>query len=86
MGARTVCWSTVLFSDIVGSTMLASRLGDQRWRERLEAHDEPVAAERGAVWGRLVKLTGDGILATFDGPGRAIHCALDLRAALQGIG
>jgi len=78
--------ATVLFTDIVGSTTLASRLGDQRWRERLEAHDE---LSRGSVerfGGRLVKLTGDGIMATFDGPGRAIHCAVDLRGALRGIG
>ena len=78
--------ATVLFTDIVGSTMLAGRLGDQRWRERLEAHDELSRWSVERFEGRLVKLTGDGIMATFDGPGRAIHCAVDLRAALQGIG
>jgi class 3 adenylate cyclase len=78
--------TTVLFTDIVGSTMLASRLGDQQWRERLEAHDELSRRSVDRFEGRLVKLTGDGIMATFNGPGRAIHCAVDLRAALQGIG
>ena len=78
--------ATVLFSDIVGSTALASSLGDQQWRERLEAHDEVSRRSVERFEGRLVKLTGDGIMATFDGPGRAIHCAVELRDALRGIG
>jgi class 3 adenylate cyclase len=78
--------ATVLFSDIVGSTTLASRLGDQRWRERLEAHDELSGRSVERSGGRLVKMTGDGIMATFDGPGRAVQCAVELRDALRGIG
>ena len=78
--------ATVLFTDIVGSTSLASSMGDQQWRERLEAHDELSRQSVERFGGRLVKLTGDGIMATFDGPGRAIHCAVGLRDALRGIG
>ena len=75
--------STILFTDIVGSTQRAASLGDRRWRELLESHDEvtrKVISEHG---GRLVKLTGDGALATFDGPGRAIRGAFALRDALD---
>jgi class 3 adenylate cyclase len=67
--------ATVLFADIVGSTQQAGRLGDRRWRELLQIHDE-LAGRLVERWGgRLVKTTGDGILASFDGPGRAIGCA-----------
>jgi class 3 adenylate cyclase len=75
--------ATILFSDIVGSTERAASLGDRRWRELLESHDvvaRTVIQEHG---GRLVKLTGDGVLATFDGPGRAIRGAFALRDALD---
>jgi pimeloyl-ACP methyl ester carboxylesterase len=62
--------TTVLFTDIVGSTQQASRLGDRRWRERLNLHDELAGRLLEEFGGRLVKTTGDGVLATFDGPGR----------------
>jgi class 3 adenylate cyclase len=76
----------VLFSDIVGSTRRAAELGDRRWRELLDTHDG-LAARLVERWGgRLVKTTGDGILATFDGPGRAIGCAATLRDELRRIG
>jgi class 3 adenylate cyclase len=78
--------STVLFTDIVGSTQRAGELGDRRWRELLNVHDELTGRLVEAFGGRLVKPTGDGILATFDGPGRAIHCAVALRDELAGIG
>jgi class 3 adenylate cyclase len=62
------------------------RLGDRRWRELLNVHDELTGRLVEALGGQLVKTTGDGILATFDGPGRAIHCAAALRDELAGIG
>ena len=77
--------ATVLFTDIVGSTERAARLGDRRWRELLEVHDELAGRLVEQFGGRLVKTTGDGILATFDGPGRAIRCAAALRDELTGI-
>ena len=78
--------ATVLFTDIVGSTQRAGELGDRRWRELLNVHDELTARLVEEFGGRLVKTTGDGILATFEGPGRAIHCAVALREELAGIG
>jgi class 3 adenylate cyclase len=78
--------ATVLFTDIVGSTEQASRLGDRRWRELLEVHDELARRLVEEFQGQLVKTTGDGILATFDGPGRGIRCAAALRDELGGIG
>jgi class 3 adenylate cyclase len=78
--------ATVLFTDIVGSTALAEQVGDRRWRALLDTHDE-LAARLVERWGgRVVKGTGDGVLATFDGPGRAIGCAVALREELRGIG
>jgi class 3 adenylate cyclase len=78
--------ATVLFTDIVGSTERATRLGDRHWRELLEVHDELARRLVGEFQGQLVKTTGDGILATFDGPGRGIRCAATLRDELRGIG
>jgi class 3 adenylate cyclase len=78
--------ATVLFSDIVASTKQASRLGDRRWRELLNVHDELARRLVEEFGGRLVKTTGDGLLATFDGPGRGIRCASALRDELRGIG
>lgn len=67
--------ATILFTDIVGSTERAAELGDSRWRELLERHDEFIKREVAAGGGRLVKSLGDGMLARFDGPGRGIECA-----------
>jgi pimeloyl-ACP methyl ester carboxylesterase len=78
--------ATVLFTDIVDSTQRAGQLGDQRWRELLDMHDELTSRVIQEFQGQLVKTTGDGILATFDGPRRAIRCAAALRDELQGIG
>jgi len=78
--------ATVLFTDIVGSTEQAAALGDRRWRSQLESHDAVARALVGQHRGRLVKMTGDGMLATFDGPGRAIRCAFALRDALEPLG
>ena len=77
--------ATVLFTDIVASTERASELGDRRWRELLEVHDD-LGRRLVEQWGgRVVKSTGDGLLATFDGPGRAIACAVALREQLGDI-
>jgi len=67
--------ATVLFTDIVGSTERAATLGDERWRALLESHNELVRRQLTAFSGREVQTLGDGFLATFDGPGRAIRCA-----------
>jgi len=74
--------ATVLFTDIVGSTEKARELGDRQWRELLDRHDELARDELARHQGRLVKTTGDGLLATFDGPARAIRCASTLRQVL----
>jgi class 3 adenylate cyclase/pimeloyl-ACP methyl ester carboxylesterase len=78
--------ATVLFADIVDSTRRAAQMGDHGWRRVLDEHDE--MAQRIVVQhrGNLVKTTGDGILATFDGPGRAIRCALAFEAATRRLG
>src|SRR4051812_11642871 len=74
--------ATVLFTDIVDSTKRAASLGDSEWRRLLGRHDEAVRRELGRFRGREVKATGDGFLATFDGPARAIECA---RAIVEGV-
>jgi pimeloyl-ACP methyl ester carboxylesterase len=74
--------ATVLFTDIVDSTMKAIELGDRRWRELLEQHNFLVRRELLRFRGREVDTTGDGFLATFDGPARAIRCA---RAIVDGV-
>jgi class 3 adenylate cyclase len=78
--------ATVLFTDIVSSTEHAARVGDRRWREVLASHDALVGAEVERFRGRTVKSTGDGVLATFDGPGRAIRCACAVRDAVRSLG
>ena len=78
--------ATVMFTDIVGSTEAASRLGDARWRQLLNAHNDIVrnALER---WrGTEIKSTGDGFLATFDGPARAVQCASEIIDGLAPLG
>jgi class 3 adenylate cyclase len=78
--------ATVLFTDIVGSTEKAAELGDRRWRDLLERHDEIVRRQLQIHRGREVKTMGDGFLATFDGPARAIRCAAAVRDELAAIG
>jgi class 3 adenylate cyclase len=78
--------ATVLFTDIVGSTERAAELGDRRWRDLLERHDALVRHQLDLHRGREVKTTGDGFLAIFDGPTRAIRCATAIREELSGIG
>jgi pimeloyl-ACP methyl ester carboxylesterase len=78
--------ATVLFTDIVDSTRRASELGDRRWRELLEHHDEITREEITRFQGREVKHTGDGFLATFDGPTRAVRCATTLAERMPALG
>jgi class 3 adenylate cyclase len=68
--------TTVLFTDIVSSTAHASRLGDRRWHDLIDDHDRLVAGQIADHRGRRIRTTGDGVFATFDGPARAIRCAL----------
>ena len=72
--------ATVLFTDIVGSTQRAAEVGDRAWRELLGRHDKLVRSCVERAGGRLVKTTGDGVLATFDGPGRALEAAREISA------
>lgn len=78
--------ATVLFTDIVGSTELAARLGDRAWRDLLERHHAVVRRELARSRGREVDTAGDGFLATFDGPARAVRCATAILAALRELG
>jgi class 3 adenylate cyclase len=78
--------ATVLFTDIVDSTSSAAEMGDQTWRRLLDSHDELAKQMVEKHRGTLIKTTGDGILATFDGPGRAVRCALAFGAAAKQIG
>jgi class 3 adenylate cyclase len=77
--------ATVLFTDIVGSTERAARLGDRAWRGLLDAHDGVVRRQLERFRGREVNTVGDGFVATFDGPGRAIQCACAIRDAVKGL-
>ena len=78
--------ATVMFTDIVGSTERAAELGDARWRELLTAHQEAIAREVPRFRGREVKSLGDGCLATFDGPARAIRCGHALVESARSLG
>jgi len=78
--------ATVLFTDIVDSTMHAARLGDRSWRSVLAAHDAAIRRELDRFGGREIATTGDGFLATFDGPARAIRCARAIHGAVESLG
>ena len=78
--------ATVMFTDIVDSTTRAAELGDRRWRDLSDAHNRAVRRLLERYRGREVKTLGDGFLATFDGPGRAIRCASELRDAVRSVG
>src|SRR5919199_726946 len=77
--------STVLFTDLVGSTEQASALGDRAWREVLARHHAAIRRRLGEHRGEEVDTAGDGFFATFDGPGRAIECARSIRQDLRGL-
>jgi class 3 adenylate cyclase len=78
--------ATVLFTDIVGSTEHASRLGDGRWRQLLSEHNQVVRAALARWRGTEVKTIGDGFLATFDGPARAVRCAKEIVSGVEPLG
>jgi DNA-binding NarL/FixJ family response regulator len=75
--------ATVMFSDIVSSTERAAAIGDRRWRGVLDHHDELIRKQLGDHGGREIKTTGDGFLALFDAPARAIRCAVAIRDGLR---
>jgi len=78
--------ATILFTDIVDSTKHAAEVGDVRWRQLLESHNEVIRKELAAARGREINTAGDGFLATFDGPARAIHCAHSILDRVRGLG
>jgi class 3 adenylate cyclase len=78
--------ATIMFTDIVGSTELAARIGDQAWKSLLQQHDALVRKELVRFRGREEKTTGDGFFATFDGPARAIRCASSIRDNVRRLG
>jgi class 3 adenylate cyclase len=77
--------ASVLFTDIVDSTRKAAELGDKAWRDLLDKHDALAERQVERQRGRLIKKTGDGILATFDGPARSVRCALAIREGAHGL-
>jgi class 3 adenylate cyclase len=78
--------ATVLFTDIVGATEKAAALGDRQWRDLLESHHNLVRREIGRFRGREIDTAGDGFLATFDGPARAVRCGSAVRDGVRGLG
>jgi class 3 adenylate cyclase len=78
--------ATVLFTDIVNSTDLAASMGDRRWKAVLETHDEITREQVARFQGRLIESTGDGVLATFDRPGRAIRAAGAIQESIRALG
>jgi class 3 adenylate cyclase len=78
--------ATVLFTDIVNSTQRASELGDRRWRALLDQHNTIARREFARFRGQEVKTLGDGFLATFDGPARAVRCASGIVEAVRSLG
>jgi class 3 adenylate cyclase len=84
MGERSI--ATVLFTDIVGSTEKAAALGDRRWREVLHRHHVLVREQLGRFGGKEIATAGDGFLAVFESPARAIVCAASVRDGVKEIG
>jgi class 3 adenylate cyclase len=78
--------ATVLFTDLVSSTPQLAEMGDRRWRNLIATHDALVRTELDRFRGQEVRFDGDGVVATFDGPGRAIRCACAIRDALGALG
>jgi class 3 adenylate cyclase len=78
--------ATIMLTDIVGSTERVAAMGDRKWKDLLERHNDAVRRELARFRGREVKTTGDGFLATFDGPGRAIQCAQAIAESAHKLG
>jgi class 3 adenylate cyclase len=78
--------ATVVFTDIVDSTSRAAQLGDRRWTALLDEHNTVIRRELARTHGREIKSTGDGFLAAFDGPARAVRWAATARDAVNGLG
>jgi class 3 adenylate cyclase len=78
--------ATVMFTDIVDSTKRAAAMGDRQWRDLLATQNDVIRAELARFRGTEVKTLGDGMLATFDGPARAIRCALAVTEAVKPLG
>ena len=78
--------ATVLFTDIVGSTEKAAALGDRRWRDLLDNHHATLRRNLARFRGREIKMVGDGILATFDGPARGVRCACAIAEEIKPLG
>src|SRR5207247_1766477 len=78
--------ATVMFTDIVDSTKRAAELGDRQWHALLDRHDETVRQQLGRFRGQEIKNLGDGFLATFDGPARAVRCAAAISGAVRSLG
>jgi class 3 adenylate cyclase len=78
--------ATVLFTDIVDSTKRAAELGDREWRTLLDQHDQTVRQQLARFRGHEVKNLGDGFMATFDGPARAVRCAAAISDSLRPLG
>jgi class 3 adenylate cyclase len=85
-GIHSRVLATLLLTDLVDSTALAAELGDARWRQLLSEHFEGARAELERFGGREVTTTGDGMLATFEGPARALHCAAAIRRRATSAG
>jgi pimeloyl-ACP methyl ester carboxylesterase/plasmid stabilization system protein ParE len=84
--ATTSVLATLLFTDIVGSTETAAELGDRRWASLLASHNAVIRSQLERYQGRELDTSGDGFLAMFDGPARAVRCALGIRSALDDLG
>jgi class 3 adenylate cyclase len=78
--------ATIMFTDIVDSTVRAAELGDRRWRDTMQAHDDAIRQALERSRGREIRWTGDGFLAVFDGPARAVRCADSIRASVRDLG
>jgi class 3 adenylate cyclase len=77
--------TTVMFTDIVRSTEHAARLGDRRWQNLISEHDRVVQSQILGYRGRLIRSTGDGVFAAFDGPARAVRCAMSIVEAVRAL-